>query len=119
MVNLLISTVLGFLAGLGIGGGSLLMIYLTTVLAMPLPQARTLNLLFFLPCAAAASITRLKGRLLPLAKLPIPILAGCVSAWGFSHLAGNLDENLLRKGFGVLLLFTALRELRYRERKLR
>lgn len=119
MVNFLISVVLGFLAGLGVGGGSLLMIYLTALLGMPMAEARSLNLLFFLPCAITASLFRLKGKELPLKSLPLPIAAGIISAWCFSRLSGKMDEALLRKGFGILLLFTAIRELCYRPRKAR
>ena len=40
-----VSTVLGFLSGLGVGGGSLLMLWLTGPLGWPQAQARALNLL--------------------------------------------------------------------------
>ena len=46
-----VGTVLGFLAGIGVGGGSLLILWLTLVLGMPQPQARILNLMFFVPSA--------------------------------------------------------------------
>jgi len=42
-VAVLVGLVLGFLAGLGVGGGSLLILWLTMVLQMPYPQARTIN----------------------------------------------------------------------------
>ena len=54
-VILVIGTVLGFLAGIGVGGGSLLVLWLTLVLGMEHPQARLINLLFFLPSAIVAS----------------------------------------------------------------
>ena len=44
-VPFLVSCLLGFLAGLGVGGGSLLMLWLTLVLQMEYAQARMLNLL--------------------------------------------------------------------------
>lgn len=119
MVSFLIAAVLGFLAGMGVGGGSLLMIYLTALLKMPMEQARSLNLLFFIPCALTASLFRLKGKTLPLKKLWLPMLFGIISAVLFSTLSGLLAETLLKKGFGILLLFTAWRELRYRPRNAR
>lgn len=116
MVNYLIGAMLGFLAGMGVGGGSLLMIYLTAVLNLPMEQARGLNLLFFIPCALTASLFRLKEKTLPLKKLWLPMVFGACSAMIFSGLSGHLDEALLKKGFGILLLLTAWRELRYRPR---
>ena len=54
-VVLIVGTVLGFLAGIGVGGGSLLILWLTLALGMAHPQARVINLLFFLPSAVIAS----------------------------------------------------------------
>ena len=48
-VALLVGTILGFLAGLGVGGGSLLILWLTVVCNTPYAAARIVNLLFFLP----------------------------------------------------------------------
>ena len=50
-VTLLVATILGFLTGLGVGGGSLLILWLTIVLGMDQATARGINLLFFLPAA--------------------------------------------------------------------
>ena len=46
-VVLLVGTVLGFLAGLGVGGGSLLILWLTLIAQTPQEEARNINLLFF------------------------------------------------------------------------
>lgn len=46
-VALLVSTLLGCLSGLGIGGGSLLILWLTLVLKVDPIVARQINLLFF------------------------------------------------------------------------
>ena len=47
-VSLLAGAVLGFLSGLGTGGGSLLLLWLTMVVGMPQQDARMVNLLFYL-----------------------------------------------------------------------
>ena len=57
-VTLLVGTALGFLTGLGVGGGSLLMVWLTAVLGTDPPAARSINLLFFLPGAAVSIFFR-------------------------------------------------------------
>ena len=48
--------VCGVLSGFGIGGGSLLMVWMTAVLSMEQKAAQGINLLYFLPTAAAALI---------------------------------------------------------------
>lgn len=113
-VCLLAGGIFGFLAGLGVGGGSLLMIWLTVLLNVPQDQARTLNLLFFLPAAVISCLFRWKQGSLPVKKLPLPILGGCIAAAAVSLM--NIDPGLLRKGFGILLLITGFRELFYRPR---
>ena len=51
MTAFFISTLLGFLTGLGIGGGSLLILWLTQVQGIDQSTARLINLIFFLPGA--------------------------------------------------------------------
>lgn len=116
-VVLVIGTLLGFLAGIGVGGGSLLIMWLTLILQMPYPQARILNLLFFLPSALVASFFRWKQGALEIKKILPAILAGLVAAGAFSVLSNHIDVQLLKKAFGVLLLITGIRELLYRPKK--
>lgn len=105
---------LGFLSGIGIGGGSLLMLWLTLVLNLPHSTARTINLLFFIPSALIASFFRHKQGTLALRKLLPAVLGGCISAAVFSILSKHINTELIQKFFGALLLLTGLRELLYR-----
>ena len=114
---LAVSTVLGFLTGLGVGGGSLLILWLTLFLQEPQNTARTINLLFFLPAALVACLFRHKQGTLKLEKIYPAIVAGIIGAVLFSLIAMHLDTEVLRKPFGVLLLLTGIREVFYRPRK--
>jgi len=116
-VTLAVSAALGFLAGLGVGGGSLLILWLTLILEMSYPQARVLNLSFFIPCAIIASIFRWKQGTLKIKKILPAIIAGSIGAGLFSFIGNRMDMFMLRKLFGGLLLFTGVRELFYRQRK--
>lgn len=117
LIPTLISTVLGFLAGMGVGGGSLLLLWLTQVVGMEQAQARILNLLFFLPAAIVATLFRRKQKVsLPNVILP-GLAAGCAAAAGFSLLGRHLDMELMKKLLGGLLILTGLREIFYRPRK--
>lgn len=116
-VAFIVATVLGFLAGLGVGGGSLLVLWLTLVLGMSQPQARIYNLLFFIPAAVIASLFRWHSGNLNLKKILPGILAGCIGAAAGSLLGQTMDLSLLKKLFGILLLITGLRELFYKPKK--
>lgn len=116
-VILLVSTLLGFLSGIGVGGGSLLILWLTLVLGMEHSEARILNLLFFIPSAVIASLFRWKQGKLDLPKILPAVIAGCVGAGLFSLLSKQMDISLLKKCFGGLLLATGIRELFYKPGK--
>lgn len=116
-VILVIGTGLGFLAGLGVGGGSLLIIYLTLVLGMPHPEARIINLLFFLPSAIIACFFRWRDGKLDFKKVLPAIISGCIAAGVCSYLGSFLDVAILKKLFGGLLILTAIKEFMYKPRK--
>ena len=114
---ILVGTVLGFLSGLGIGGGSLLILWLTLVLKMPQAEARGINLLFFLPSAAIACLFRWKQGTLPLRTVVPAAAAGCAAALLGTFASGYLDVLVLKKLFGILLLLTGVRELCYKPKR--
>lgn len=111
---LIVGTLLGFLTGLGVGGGSLLILWLTLVLEMSQTAARGINLLFFLPSAAISCYLRWKQGTVTLKKVLPAIFAGCAAAAVFSLISTRIDLEILKKLFGVLLLATGIRELCYR-----
>lgn len=114
---ILIGTVLGVLSGLGTGGGSLLILWLTLGIGMPQAEARAINLMFFIPSALVACLFRWKQGRLDIKKVLPAIVAGSVSAAVFAILGKNMDTSLLKKLFGILLILTGLRELLYRPKK--
>lgn len=112
-VSLIVGTVLGFLSGLGVGGGSLLILWLTLVLSIPAATARGINLAFFLPGALVSSLFRWKQKKLKLSVVIPGAVSGCITAVICTWIGLNIDVEVLKKGFGVLLLVTGLRELYY------
>ena len=116
-VAVLVGCLLGFLAGLGIGGGSLLILWLTIVLNVAYPDARSVNLLFFLPSGLIACFFRWKQGCIRLKTILPGILSGCAAAAAVSIFFSGLELPLLKKLFGGLLLITGLRELCYKPQK--
>lgn len=118
-ISVVIGTLLGFLSGLGIGGGSLLVLWLTVVLQFDPQSARGINLLFFIPSAVIACLIRLRRKELEIKDCIPAMVSGCFTAAGTSLLAVNMDVEFLKKLFAFLLLSAGLREVLYRERKAR
>lgn len=116
-VSVLAGAVFGFLTGLGVGGGSLLILWLTLALGIDPQTARGINLLFFLPASILASTQHFRRGDLRLKPLLPAVTAGCLGAAVFSWVGTHLELELLKKLFGCLLLITGLRELFYRPRK--
>ena len=115
-VSVIAGAALGFLSGLGIGGGSLLILWLTLVLQMPHDLAGTVNLMFFIPSALIASLFRFKQGKLDFKRTLPALAAGCLGAAAFAFLQTQVNTEILRKPFGILLLLTGIRELFYRPR---
>lgn len=111
--------VCGVLSGLGVGGGSLLMVWMTAVAGIAQKSAQGINLLFFLPTAACALVFHIKNRLIRLRVVLPAAIAGCLTAAGAAALATAMDTGLLRRLFGGFLVIVGLTELfsRQRERK--
>ncbi len=115
----LVGAVLGFLSGLGIGGGSLLMLWLTQIVQTPQHQAGVMNLMCFLPCAAIATAFRWRA-CRPNWPLTLAAAAGGIAGALAGHWLGTrLDLEILKKLLGSLFLFCGLREMCYRDRKRR
>ena len=113
-LNIAIGALLGILAGLGTGGGSLLLLWLTQVKDAPPDEARGINLLFFLPGALIASFFRVRGNQIPPKKLISAIVPGCIAAAAASLLGKNLETETLKLLFGILLMAAGIRELLYK-----
>ena len=99
-----VSFFIAILSGLGVGSGGLFVIWLVGVYGVSAPQARGMNLLFFVFSASAALIFHYKRRKLDL-KLIVSLAA--LSLLGTllgTHVAQYVDAALLRRLFGLFLI---------------
>ena len=107
----------GVLSGFGVGGGTLLLIYLTAFAGMDQRLAQGINLLYFLPAAATALPSHLKNGYVDKSAARPAILAGLLATGAAAWAATALDVALLRRCFGAYLLLMGLRELLRKESK--
>ena len=111
ILPLAVGAVCGALAGCGVGGGSLLLLYLTAVTKMRYGHSKLLNLLFFIVCAALALLSHLKNHMIDKKTAMWCIVPGAFTALAFSLLSGMLKSNLLGKIFAVFFIVAGVREL--------
>ncbi len=113
---LLIGALTGVLSGFGIGGGTLLVLWLTLAGGYSQLQAGGVNLVYFACCALPALIGHVKNKLIEKKAVLWCALWGVPACAGAALLAARMDVTLLRRCFGVLLLFVGWRELFPRSR---
>lgn len=103
----------GVCASLGIGGGVILLLYLTTMLAVEQKEAQLVNLIFFIPIAILSIIMHVKNKLINFESVTPCIIGGVLGIIVGILLNSYVSNDFLSKifgvflvGFGVKLLFT-------------
>ena len=110
-MDILIGFLAGFAGGLGVGGGGVLLLYLTAFAGKEQLSAQGINLVFFLPTAAAALFLHFKNGFVKWKTALLAVLFGIPAVFLGFFIAKSIDESLLRLGFALLLLFIGLKEL--------
>lgn len=115
MVNFLIAAfaglITGIISGFGIGGGTVLMVYLTVLAGISQRTAQGINLLYFIPTAIAALFIHAKNRFIDWKVVLPAAVVGCISAGILSYVAMSMELSLLKRLFGLFLIATGLSEL--------
>lgn len=111
MMNAVVGLLTGIIASMGLGGGFVLLIWLTMFQDMPQRAAQGINLLFFLPIALVSVVMHARAGLidkkLVWSLIPGGILGAVLGTIG-SQAVGN---ELLRKLYALFLLAFGLREI--------
>lgn len=94
----------GFLGGMGMGGGTLLIPILTIFLKCSQHLAQAVNLISFIPMAVVALVLHFKNGLIEKKGILYVIIPALLLAVAGSLIASKLDEKLLSKIFGGFLL---------------
>ncbi len=114
--NALAGAISGIVTGFGIGGGTILILYLTAFRGTEQLTAQGINLLYFLPTAGSALVLHIKNRLVEWRAVAFAGLAGVPMTVLSSFLAANIETSLLRRIFGGFLIAIGISEL-FRKKK--
>ena len=112
VLPLAVGALTGILSGFGVGGGTLLLVYLSAVTGMEQHQAQGINLLYFLPAAALAIPKHWKNEYIERGALLPSITAGLVCAAGAAWLSSGISTEVLRRIFGIFLIFMGIIQLK-------
>ena len=101
----------GIIGAMGVGGGGVLIIYLTLMAGVDQITAQGINLIFFIPCAVIALIIHSRKKLV-VWRLALPmIIGGFIGVAVGAYLAELIGANLLSKLFSVFLIFIGIKTL--------
>lgn len=101
----------GVLSGFGVGGGTLLLVYLSVARGQEQHLAQGINLLYFLPTAALALPSHWRNGYVEKKVLLPAIASGLLCAAGASWMASGMDTATLRRVFGGFLVLVGLGQL--------
>lgn len=101
----------GILGSMGMGGGGILILYLTLFAHLDQRTAQGINLLLFVPCAAVALISYAKKGLIRWKTALVFMALGLAGAALGTYLSGILETSFLRKAFGIMLAIAGIFQL--------
>ena len=105
-VSLIVAFIVSVLSGMGVGGGGLFVIYLALFTDVPQLQIQGINLAFFLFSSLSSITIHLRKRRIFTSSVLSMATTGIVGAILGSLLSARIEQSILRKMFGIMLLFT-------------
>ena len=104
MIDFLVSCGVALLSGLGVGSGGLLVVFLTEYRDVGQLFAQGVNLIFFIFSSGASTAVNLRSRNICYGAVTVMSIGGTVGAIVGALVASVLAPDLLRIGFGAMLL---------------
>ena len=111
MTEVLIGIISGIVSGTGMGGGTILIFLLSFILGIEQHTAQATNLIFFIPTSIVAIIVNFKNKNIDTKQAIIISIFGVLGAIIGANIAIYMDVKMLKKGFGIFLIFVTLNEI--------
>lgn len=110
MLEVLIGIVSGTVTGIGMGGGTILILLLTILLNYNQKTAQATNLIFFIPTSIVSIILNLKEKNINLKLAIILTVSGIIGSAIGSVIAINIEVDKLKRYFAIFLILIAIHE---------
>ena len=111
MFEILAGLISGFVSGMGLGGGTILILCLSMFIGVEQHIAQATNLIFFIPTSIIAIITNLKSKYIDF-KIGVPIaISGVIGAVIGAMYSNKTDVQNLKRYFGIFLGVIAIWEI--------
>lgn len=111
MLEIIFGVVSGLVTGMGMGGGTILILCLTLFSGLEQHIAQATNLVFFIPTSIVAIIVNIKEKLINWS-VAIPIcISGMLGSILGAIISSNMEVSTLRKWFGIFLSLIAIYQI--------
>ncbi len=111
VVASIVGALSGVLASMGLGGGFILLVYLTLFTEIEQKTAQGINLLFFIPIILLSLVFHIKNKLIDFKAALICGLSGAAVVYLGFLLAKSLDNDWLRRGFAIFIIVAGIKDL--------
>ena len=111
MKEILIGGISGTVAALGMGGGTILILLLGLFTEMGQHLIQGTNLIFFIPTSIIAILMNIKNKTINYKRASIIIISGIIGAIIGSKISFKIENQNLKKYFGIFLLCIAFFEI--------
>ena len=120
-MNLILASAAGLVSGIlgsmGMGGGGVLIIYLALFSNFDKASSQGINLIFFIPSALIATLIYWRKNLVEW-RIILPIcIPGIIGVILGTYTSSFIETGILRKLFGLLLLFMSIKQFRSNPQK--
>ena len=122
-MEIVFGVIAGIVTGMGMGGGTVLILLLSVFIGLDQHIAQATNLVFFVPTALSAIIINIKQKNIDM-KVAVTIsIFGVIGAIIGAIIATEIPSNILKKYFAIFILIIAIHEIYeiykwYRKRKM-
>ena len=111
MKEILIGAVSGVFSGIGMGGGTVLIVLLTIIVGLEQHVAQATNLIYFIPTAISAIIVNYREKNIDTKLAKTISFYGIIGAVIGAIISINTDIQKLRKFYGMFLAIIAVHDI--------
>ena len=110
-MEFIIGILSGIATALGVGGGTILIIFLTFILNLDIKTSLAINLVCYIPASIISIIYNFKRKNINLKKILPIVFFGILGSVLGTIISKKIETILLKKAFGIILILIAFYEI--------
>lgn len=111
MLPIIFGIIAGIVTGLGMGGGTILILLLSLFMGLEQHVAQATNLVFFIPTSIAAIIINIKQKNINFKLAGVVSISGVIGAIIGAIISENISSANLKRYFAIFILIIAIHEI--------